>query len=227
MKNIFHPSGYLLMVEDEPIWQDYNNEVLKQCGYPIQRAYTLAEARKIIAEELPRAILLDIHLPDGMGFELLQELRKISNIPVFILTAKGTPDDIVKGFEAGGDDYLPKPYDLSVFYMRLMALLRRASLIPDILDFGSIKIDMASSKAYLNGEDMGLQQKELSLLQQFMQHPEEMLSAEYLYEKVWGQKMLGKDSALKVAISKLRAKLAESDYTIVASRGEGYCFERI
>jgi DNA-binding response OmpR family regulator len=166
-------------------------------------------------------------LPDGDGIELLCELRKNSNVPVLILTAMGAAKDIIRGLEAGADDYLPKPYDISVFHMRLTALLRRAAIVPDTLGIGPIRIELASNKAYLNGEDMGLQLKELSLLQQFVQHPERMLSAEYLYEKVWGQKMLGQDNALKVAISKMRPKLDESGYTIVASRGEGYSFEKI
>jgi len=219
-------SGYLLMVEDEPVVQDNNKKILERRGYRVRQAYTLAEARAIIAEEMPRAIVLDIHLPDGLGLDFLQELRKTSNVPVLMLTAMGTPEDIIKGLEVGGDDYLPKPYDLKVFLVRLTALLRRASIIPEVLSIGPIKIDIASSKAFVNDIDLALSQKELSLLQQFIQQPEEMITAEYLYEKVWGQKMLGQDNALKVAISKLRSKLSDSGYTITASRGEGYCFER-
>jgi len=219
-------SGYLLMVEDEPAVQANNKKILERRGYTVRQAYTLAQAREFIAEEMPRAIVLDIHLPDGLGLDFLKELRKTSNVPVLMLTAMGTPKDIIRGLELGGDDYLPKPYDLTVFLMRLTALLRRAAIIPEILGIGPIKVDVASSKAFFNDTDMGLSQKELSLLQQFMQQPEEMLSAEYLYEKVWGQKMLEKDNSLKVAISKLRSKLQGSGYTIVASRGEGYCFER-
>jgi len=219
-------SGYLLMVEDEPAVQANNKKILERRGYTVRQAYTLAQAREFIAEEMPRAIVLDIHLPDGLGLDFLKELRKTSNVPVLMLTAMGTPKDIIRGLELGGDDYLPKPYDLTVFLMRLTALLRRAAIIPEILGIGPIKVDVASSKAFFNNTDMGLSQKELSLLQQFMQQPEEMLSAEYLYEKVWGQKMLEKDNSLKVAISKLRSKLQGSGYTIVASRGEGYCFER-
>ncbi|MDR0273263.1 MAG: winged helix-turn-helix domain-containing protein, partial [Clostridiales bacterium] len=92
--------------------------------------------------------------------------------------------------------------------------------------YGPIKIDIASGRAYLNGDDIGLSQKEISLLQQFLQRPEKILNAKYLYEKVWGQEMLETDNALKVAISKLRTKISDSGYTIAALRGEGYSFER-
>ena len=220
-------NGYLLLVEDEPFVQANNKKILERRGYFVRQAYTLAEAREIVATELPRGMVLDIQLPDGSGLDFLRELRKTSNVPVLMLTAMGTPQDIVRGLEAGGDDYLPKPYELPVFLMRVKAMLRRASLIPETLEIGTIKIDTGSNKAYINGADIYLQQKELSLLQQFQQRPEEMMSAEYLYEKVWGQKMHGDDKALKVAISKLRAKLAHSGYTINASRGKGYSFERI
>ncbi|MCL1895838.1 MAG: response regulator transcription factor [Clostridiales bacterium] len=218
--------GYLLLVEDEPLVQANNKKILERRGYAVRQAYSLAEAWEAVnGEEAPGAIVLDIQLPDGSGLEFLHELRKSSNIPVLILTAMGTPQDIVLGLEAGGDDYLPKPYDLPVFLMRVQALLRRASLVPDALEIGRIRIDTASNKAFIKGEDIGLQQKELSLLMQFMQRPDEVLGAEYLYEKVWGQKMAGDAGALKVAISKLRSKLAGSGYTIVASRSQGYCLE--
>jgi len=218
-------SGYLLLVEDEPKVQASNKRVLERRGYRLKQAYTLAEARAIVAEEIPSAIVLDIQLPDGNGLTFLQEMRKTSNIPVLMLTAMGTPEDIIQGLEAGGDYYLTKPHQLEVFLTHVDALMRRAAMIPDTLVIGSIKIEVASNRAYISGVDMGLQQKESSLLMQFIQRPEENLSAEYLYEKVWGQKMMGDDNSLRAAVSKLRTKLDGSGYTIVKSRGEGYSFE--
>jgi len=220
--------GYLLLVEDEPVVQANNKKILERRGYVIRQAFTLAEARAVMAEKPPDAIILDIQLPDGCGLEFLNELRKKSKIPVMMLTAMGTPQDIIKGLETGGDDYLTKPYELTVFLMRVQALLRRAAIMPEALGIGNIRIDVASGKAYIDGADMNLQQKEVALLQQFIQQPEKMLPPEFLYEKVWGQKMMsGDENALKVAISKLRAKMTDSEYTIIASRGEGYCFERV
>jgi len=220
-------SGYLLLVEDGPIVQENNKRILSRRGYQLRQAYSLEQARAIIAEEEPRAIILDIELPDGNGLDFLQEVRKTSNVPVLMLTAMGTAQDIIKGLEIGGDDYLPKPYELSIFLMRVEALLRRASIVPVALQIGRLRLNPASSKAFLGGEDMGLSQKEYALLQQFVQHPEKMLGADYLYEKVWGQKLYDDDNSLKVTISKLRSKLNGSGYAIVASRGEGYCFERV
>jgi DNA-binding response OmpR family regulator len=214
------------MIEDEPVVQANNKKILERRGYTTRQAYTLTEARKIIETDPPNAIVLDINLPDGSGLDFLHELRRTSNIPVLLLTALGTPENIIKGLEFGGDDYLPKPYDLSVFLMRLNAMLRRASLIPETLELGNIKIDVSSSKAYVNGSDMHLQQKEIAILQQFAQHPGETLTGEHLYEKVWGQKLFGADSSLKVAISKLRTKLESNGYTIRTFWGEGYSFDK-
>lgn len=218
--------GYILLVEDEPIIQKKNRNILVRHGYSVRQAYTLAQARELISDESPRAIILDIGLPDGSGLDFLYELRQSSTAPVLMLTAMGTPEDIIRGLEAGGDDYLAKPYELPVFLARVQTLLRRASMIPDALSLGPIRIEVSSGKAYLNNNDMGLSQKEFALLQQFLQNPEKILTAEYIYKKAWGQKMHGDENALKVAISRLRAKLADSGWTVAASRGEGYCFER-
>ena len=121
-----HGSGYLLMVEDEPAVQENNKKMLLRRGYSLRQAYTLSEASAIIAEESPRAIVLDIQLPDGNGIDFLRELRQTSNVPVLMLTAMATSRDIIAGLEAGGDDYLSKPYERSAFLMRVEALLQRA-----------------------------------------------------------------------------------------------------
>ena len=218
--------GYLLMVEDEPKVQANNKKMLERRGYRTKQAYTLSEAKAIIADEPPRVIVLDIQLPDGNGLGFLHELRQTSNVPVLMLTAMGTREDILRGLEAGGDDYLSKPYDISIFLKRVEALLRRADLIPDELKIGALSISPVATKAYVNGEDMCLTSKEASLLMLFAQRPDKVLSAEYLYKEAWGQDLADDDNALKTVISRLRKKLAGSGYTIAAERYEGYIFER-
>jgi len=217
--------GYLLLVEDEPAVQSNNLKILQRRGYSLKQAFTLAEARAIVDKEAPRGIILDLQLPDGSGLDFLKELRRTSDIPVLILTAMGTTEDIVRGFELGSDDYLTKPYDLSVFLMRVETLLRRAANVPDSVDYGPIKLHPVAGRATLDGEDMILSQKEYAILQLLLQNMDRILSAEYLYEKVWGQELIENDNSLKVAISKLRTKLADSMYTVTASRGEGYYLE--
>ena len=217
---------YLLLVEDEPVVQEYNKKILERRGYRIRQAFSLAEAKKVFAENPPRAIVLDIQLPDGNGLDFLRELRKTSNAPVLLLTAMGTHDDTVQGLKAGGDDYLPKPYDLDVFLTRVETLMRRASIVPDTLSIGRLRIEPMANKAMLDGEDLHLSSKEASLLAVFAQHPDTVLSADFLFQKVWGQDISGDENALRVAISRLRKKLKDSGYTIVVERSEGYVFER-
>jgi len=218
--------GYLLLVEDEPAVQMNNRRILQRRGHVVKQAYTLAEARTLIAEEPPKGIILDVQLPDGNGLSFLDELRKTSSIPVLVLTTLDTTEDIMRGFEVGGDDYLTKPYDLPIFLMRVETLMRRASAIPDALEFGAIKIYPSSSKVVVNGNVVDVSQKEYSLLQLFVQRPNKILSPEFIYERVWGYEMMENENAVKVTVSKLRNKLLEFGYTITASRGEGYYLEK-
>ena len=162
--------GYLLLIEDEPQVQAYYKKVLERRGYIIRQAFTLAEARTMIGSDMPRAIVLDIGLPDGSGLDFLHELRKTSNVPVLMLTAMGTPKDVVKGLETGGDIYLAKPCELSTFISYVDALLRRSAIIPESLTIGRLKIELVTNKAFLDGEDMYLAAKEVSLLMVFAQH---------------------------------------------------------
>ena len=219
-------SGYLLMIEDEPIIQANNKKLLERRGYRVRQAYTLKEAHEIIEEELPKCITLDLQMPDGDGLDFLAELRKTSNIPVLILTSRGTHQDIIKGLESGGDDYLPKPYDLQVYLARLTTLMRRAAMVPESITVGPLLLDIVASRAYFNGEDLRLQQKEFALLKLFAQRPGQVISSDYLYEKVWGFRTLDAGNSLKVTVSKLRSHLVGSGYTISASKGEGYYLEK-
>jgi len=221
----------ILLVEDEAGIQFANKAHLERSGgYTVRTAMNLAEARQSITESVPDLIVLDIMLPDGSGLDFLNELRQAgNNLPILLLTALSEADDQVKGLRAGGNDYLTKPYDNSVLIARIESALRTASKIPVSLSVGNVKIDTASKRAYVGDVDMGLNIKEFSLLEQFIQHPEQMLTTSGLYEKVWGQKMIKDNTALKTAISRLRAKLSELDagYTITFSKGEGYYFEQV
>ena len=218
----------VLLLEDEERILFANKIILeRKGGYSVQTAVNLAEARKCVQDNPPDIIVLDVMLPDGNGLDFLEELRRDKNIPVLLLTALSESGDELKGIAAGGDDYITKPYNNDVLLGRLEMVLRRTYSMPDTLSVGGVKIDTAAKKAFFNGEDMGLTPKEYSLLERFAQQPEKVMSADYLYEKAWGQKMLGDDKTLRKTISSLRTKLLELDtgYTITVSRGEGYYLE--
>ena len=217
---------YLLLVEDDPVIQARNKHLLAHAMYPLRQAHTLAAAKSIMAAEgTPRAIILDVLLPDGNGVDFLKELRKTSNVPVLILTSEDTQEDILKGLTAGGDHYLAKPCPPAVFLSHVDALLRRSALLPEMLALGPIKLEPASGKAYLHGEDIVLSQKEFALLQQFIQYPNKLLLMKDMYKKVWGQEMLPDDYSLSSAVYRLRKKLTGSGYTITSEYKEGYILE--
>ncbi|WP_283610557.1 response regulator transcription factor [Faecalispora anaeroviscerum] len=216
----------ILLVEDNEQIMQGNERMLKRRGYEVITALTLAEARSAVQARMPDLFVLDIMLPDGSGLDFMAEFRKYSQVPVLLLTGLTTPEDIVRGLTAGGDDYLPKPYDFGVLLARVEALLRRAQQVPEHIHKGRLRLDVTADEATLDGADLLLSQKEFALLLIFVQNEERFISAEYLYEKVWKHPMLGNSNTLKTTINRLRDKIKSSGYRIAWSRGEGYCFER-
>jgi len=217
--------GYILLVEDERTLQENLNRLLRRRGYATCQAYTIAGAWEHIKRETPRAIVLDVILPDGNGFDFLEQLRETLNVPVLLLTSLNTRGDLLKGLQSGGDTYLTKPFDTKVFLCHLEVLLRRSERMPDAFFYGPLRLESGSAKAFLNGEDMVLSFKEFSLLQLFTQYPDKILSPEYLFERVWGSDIGNNTFSLRKALSRLRIKLNKSGYTITSVRNEGYIFE--
>ena len=217
--------GYILLVEDERKLQENLNKLLRRRGYDTCQAYTINEAWEHIKREIPRAIVLDVKLPDGNGFDFLEELRETLNVPVLLLTSLNTRGDLLRGLQSGGDTYLTKPFDTMVFLCHLEALLRRSEFLPVAFFYGPLRLESSSAKAFLNGEDMLLSYKEFSLLQLFTQNPDKVLSPEFLFEKVWGCDIGNNTHSLRKALSRLRSKLEKSGYTINSVRNEGYIFE--
>ena len=216
----------ILCVEDNVQVQIFNKQLLEAEGFTVKLAMTLTEAREELAREMPGLIILDIHLPDGNGLDFLRELRKTSNVPVIALTNDNEENDLVVGLASGCDDYLPKPYTFPVLLARIDALMRRASNVPDLIEKGSLKLDVLAGQAFLYDKNLLLAQKEFLLLLFFVQNEEKTISAEYIYEKIWKQPMSDDDNALKNTVYKLRKKLNGSGYIITNERGEGYGFER-
>jgi DNA-binding response OmpR family regulator len=233
----------ILLIEDNPSVMRNNMTLLESRGALVFSAANLAEARKILVRKKPEVIVLDIMLPDGSGLIFLKELRKghimqgadhekksvplvnahLASVPVLLLTAKGEAEDIVAGLSLGADDYLSKPYDLNVFAARIDALLRRSQAANDSLMVGSLHLNVISSQAYYQGEDLLLTHKEFALLLLLAKNQGKVLHAEYLYKEVWGRPLLENSSALKVQLSNLKKKLSPAeDILIETSRGEGY-----
>jgi len=217
----------ILLIEDNKKVQNYNKRMLTEEGFAVESALTLADAKAFLAQRTPDIIVLDVGMPDGNGIDFLREFRQTSKIPVLMLTGYGENKDIVLGFNTGCDDYLIKPYTFDILLVRLNRLLKSTEQVPDVVIRGLLTLKFTPMTAYLNGKDLILSQKEFTLLLFFIQNENRVMSAEYLYENVWGASMAGDDNVIKVTLSKLRKKISGSGYTIVAEYGEGYRFERI
>ena len=221
--------GVILLVEDNINILHSNRRILEHGGLTVLTAETLREAREHLKTGTPDVVVLDIMLPDGDGLEFMRELRESCSAPVLFLTAKDSPDEKLAGLCAGGNDYITKPYDIKEFRQRVLnflALVRMNNRPGANLSRGSIKLDVAAQRGFLNGQDMVLSPKEFALLYLFVEREGEALSAETLYEKVWQAPMNKDDRAVRFQVSQLRAKLDGSGYTIGNKRGEGYCFEK-
>ena len=218
--------GKILLVEDDMQVQINNLEILRLSGYSVVLAMNLAEARTEIKKQKPDAVVLDIALPDGNGVDFLKELRHTLHIPVLMLTASQAVEKAAASFDAGGDDYLRKPYDLKEFRARVDALMRRAARVPEIITKDRLSLDVTAGLAMFDGVDLMLTQKEISLLLVFVQHEGRFIEAEYLYEKVWKAPMAGDSGVIRKTVSALRRKIKGCGWTVSWSNGEGYMFMR-
>ncbi len=219
----------ILLVEDNEKILKGNMRLLMWEGYTVDTATTILEAEKRIKENFPDVIILDIMLPDGSGIDFMKKLRDsyLSNVSILLLTGLGTQEDIVRGLSKGGDDYMTKPYDFSVLLARIEALLRRCARVPEFLEEGALRLDIAADVASLDGVDLLLTQKEFLTLLILMQNMRRYVNSAYLYEKVWKMPYESNSNALKSTIKRLRMKLEGSDYLIEWSRDKGYIFSKI
>jgi len=219
-------SGVILLIEDNIKILEANRRIFEDDGHIVLVADTLQKAWNHLKTTEPDVIVLDVMLPDGSGFEFLGELRKTCAAPVLFLTAKDEREDKLKGLRIGGNDYITKPYDIDELRERVVNFLRFARRPPPRVKLGALELDATASMAFVHGKDLVLSPKEFVLLRLFAQNERVTLSAEYLYEKVWKAEMVDDTQAVRSSVSRLRAKLADSGYTIIAQRNEGYCFEK-
>ena len=214
----------LLLIEDDVNVQLFNKGLFEGCGFNVITALTIAGAKAALAKCKPDAIILDINLPDGSGLEFLAEFRQTSRVPVLLLTGHGEDEDIIEGFRSGCNDYMSKPYTFDVLLVRLNNLLQGAERMPEAVSVGSLTFDMLSNRAFINDEDLNLTDREFSLIRLLVKGEGKVMSADDVYEKVWGQPMLGDKNALQVAITRLRKKIEPAGYSIISMRGAGYVF---
>lgn len=202
----------ILIIEDDRDLAGITCDMLQSYGYETEIAADCEQAFSILTEGRFDLLLLDINLPDGNGYELCRELRKVSRVPVIFASARTSEDDKVKGLDTGGDDYLEKPYSLRELLARIQALLRRS--YPEEKDgqvyrLGGITVNLATRTVMRGDEEIRLALREFDLLAYLCAHPNRAIPKEELLSGVWGAFCEVEISTVAVHIRWLREKLEE------------------
>ncbi len=224
-------SRKILVVEDETSIREMITFVLEQNGFNCIEACDVHQALGKIREPDPDVIFLDWMLPSGTRVSLAKKLKQneyTRNIPVIMLTARSDEDDKVKGFEAGVDDYVTKPFSPKELIARIKAVIRRVSptSLEEEVDFHGLKLDPVSHRVAINGNSLDLGPTEFRLLHFFMTHTERVYSREQLLDNVWGANVYVEDRTVDVHIRRLRKAISGSGHEdfVQTVRGAGYRF---
>jgi DNA-binding response OmpR family regulator len=218
----------ILFVEDEPAIAEPFGRTLLREGFDVIAARSVSEARARFARQPPDLVLLDLTLPDGDGRDLCRELRGASQVPIIMLTARGTELDRVTGLEIGADDYVVKPFSGAEVVARIRAVLRRAasSHAPDgPIVLGDLVVEPAARRARMGGRELALSRKEFDLLAELAQHAGTVVTREQLMARVWDQNWFGSTKTLDVHMGWLRRKLGDDASTpryLHTVRGVGF-----
>ena len=232
MANQSAPSGRILVVEDEDSISQPFAEALRQAGFEALVTRTAAGALELAEEAEPDLVMLDLALPDGDGRDVCRELRRRSDVPIVMLTARGTEMDKIVGLELGADDYVVKPFSAREVISRIRAVLRRSARGDGTapgkpMRVGELELDPAARIARLRGEELDLSRKEFDLLAELMGHAGRVVKREDLMAKVWDVNWFGSTKTLDVHIGWLRRKLGDdpnSPTYIETVRGVGFRF---
>jgi two-component system OmpR family response regulator len=218
----------ILVAEDDAILADGVTRSLRQSGYAVDWVKNGAEADSALDTHNFDLLILDIGLPKVSGLDVLKRLRaRDSRVPVLILTALDGVNDRVRGLDAGADDYLAKPFDLSELEARVRALVRRGMAGgPTLLRHGPLSYDQVGRVARLGGEALDLSAREVSLLEIFLQRAGRLVSKDQLVSHLceWGEEVSA--NAIEVYVHRLRKKLEPGGVRIVTVRGLGYSLEK-
>jgi DNA-binding response OmpR family regulator len=232
----------VLVVEDETALRETLAYNLRKDGYEVEAVGDGRQAVESARLSRPDLIVLDLMLPGMDGFEVCRAVRKEMSTPIIMLTARDDEIDRVVGLEVGADDYLTKPFSMRELMARVKAQLRRSRLIEDelqknreaaspahdVLKFGNLVVNRTRSEVTLDGRPLQMKPQEYQLLLFFAEHKGQMLSRQFVLERVWGWDFTGDSRTVDVHVRWLRQKI-ESDPShpqrIVTVRGGGYRFE--
>ena len=206
-------SKKVLVVDDEKLIVKGIRFSLEQDGMEVDCAYDGEEALSMAQTKTYDMVLLDVMLPKLNGFEVCQQIREFSNMPIVMLTAKGDDMDKILGLEYGADDYITKPFDILEVKARIKAIMRRTSPMSNakddsaMVESGDLKMDTDSRRLFIKEEEINLTSKEFDMLYLLVMHPAKVYSREELLNTIWGQDYPGDARTVDVHVRRLREKI--------------------
>jgi DNA-binding response OmpR family regulator len=216
----------ILVVEDETSIASFVAAYLRNAGYSVRTSATAQAALLELASEAPALIVLDLNLPDGDGVELCRRIRKGSDVPILMLTARDEDIDKIIGLEVGADDYMTKPFNPRELVARVKSVLRRAAperrrSETDELHHGDLAINAGKREVHVRDDEIRLAPKEFDLLWELLDHRGIVLTRDQLLERVWGYTFAGDTRTVDVHVRQIRRKLGDAS-PIVTVWGVGY-----
>jgi DNA-binding response OmpR family regulator len=216
----------ILVVEDETSIASFVAAYLRNAGYGVTTAATAQTALIQLAADSPGLVILDLNLPDGDGVELCRRIRKTSDVPILMLTARDEDIDKIIGLEVGADDYMTKPFNPRELVARVKSILRRAAperrkSESDEIQHGELAINAGKREVHVGDEEIRLAPKEFDLLWELLDHRGIVLTRDQLLERVWGYTFAGDTRTVDVHVRQIRRKLGDAS-PIVTVWGVGY-----
>ncbi|TCT12181.1 DNA-binding response OmpR family regulator [Natranaerovirga pectinivora] len=219
----------VLIVDDDSLISDLISLYLNKEGYDTKASSTGEAALSVFNTYKPNIIILDLMLPGISGYDVCREIRKTSNTPIIMLTAKGETFDKVLGLELGADDYMVKPFDSKELIARVKAVLRRFQPKEDSskqISFDELNINISNYTVINNGQKIEMPPKELELLHFLASNPNQVFTREKLLDRIWGYEYIGDTRTVDVHIKRIREKIkSPGSWSIETVWGIGYKFE--
>lgn len=221
----------VLIVEDEESYRDALSYLLRKEGYEVIEAADGKSGLEEFERNGADIVLLDLMLPNKSGIEVCREIRKTSQVPVIMVTAKDSEVDKVVGLEIGADDYVTKPYSPRELIARIAAVLRRTSpevqVEEDVIEYGEVRLDAARHSVTVRGKEVIFPLREFELLELLLRNHGRVLTRDQIIDRVWGADYFGDTKTLDVHIKRIRSKIEEDPANpklLVTVRGLGYKF---
>lgn len=221
----------ILVVDDESGIREILQFNLERAGFKVDCASSAEQALEMLGQK-HSLILLDVMMGGMSGFDMAEVLRKErdNQIPIIFLTAKSGEQDLLEGFSAGGDDYIAKPFSIQEVIVRVKAVLKRSTSaveVSDVIEIGSVRIDLHTKIVYVNGESAVFSKKEFEVLTLLASHPGQIFSREDIIAELWKDAPYVLDRTVDVHIARIRSKLGVCKNYLTNRTGYGYVFNAV